>query len=69
MKPLRAFIVATYGEERVREAEARLCRTCRFAESQICAPNPSLLPLTTEGKDCPYYVPKRFGATRATGQR
>jgi len=47
---LAARILAKWGPERVREAEARLCSVCRRGPG-----NCSLVPITTAGEDCSYY--------------
>lgn len=64
-KRLRDTLIAKLGRERVQEAERRLCANCRYSESAICAPNPAMLPLTSQGDDCPYFVPSQFGAVVA----
>jgi len=48
---LQKEIRETFGEEAIREAKRRLCLNCSF-------PCPNLLPITSDGKDCPYFKPR-----------
>jgi len=57
-KLIRAILVSKLGMDRVIEAEKRLCGSCRFQSCGVmCEPNPTLLPLTSDGQDCPYFIP------------
>lgn len=52
-------IIAKYGREALLDASARLCESCeRYEEFSGIVCNRGLLPLTTEGKDCPYLEEK-----------
>lgn len=42
-----------FGEARIGRAILRLCRQCEFSDTCL------LFPLTTKGKDCPYFKKKR----------
>jgi len=44
-------IIEKFGEEAILEARKRLCKEC-FINCSF------LLPLTTEGRDCPYFKQK-----------
>lgn len=70
---LRQDIIERFGAAAIAEAETRLCRSCRFDNGQttfLCELNAILLPITSEGEDCPYHVPKTFGAdATSTGPR
>jgi len=46
---LKDYIREKYGEETIQEARERLCRRC--ARYYSC----SFLPITSDGKDCPYF--------------
>lgn len=45
----QSLIIEKYGKERIEEAKGRLCSACTLCP---CV----LLPITTKGEDCPYYV-------------
>lgn len=47
-KALQAVIRETFGQTKLRRAMKRLCDNCSH---RPCL----LLPLTTKGKDCPYF--------------
>ena len=65
-KTNRGTLIRSLGMERVLEAERRLCGTCHFQQHGLCGPNPALLPLTSKGEDCPYYLAKGFGSVVAS---
>lgn len=48
---LQLAIVEKYPEQ-VNEAKLRLCRNCAFNNSRQCQ---TLLPVTSDGGDCPYF--------------
>ena len=48
---LISIITAKYPEK-VNEARQRLCANCAFLNSRECR---NLCPITTEGRDCPYF--------------
>jgi hypothetical protein len=58
---LRKKVQQACGPEKIREATIRLCRTCRFYNSDVttCTLMPLLLPLTAKGEQCPYYLTGR----------
>lgn len=49
---LKDYIVGKYGKEMIQEARNRLCRRCM---DYYC----HLLPITSNGEDCPYLRPPR----------
>ena len=60
---LRERVIQANGADRVKAAELRLCGSCHFEASGIagmCGVNSLLLPLTLEGRDCPYHLPRSF---------
>lgn len=58
MDKIQQEIVERYGVERLNEVRRRLCADCRFASPpSVC----DLLPITSDGHDCPYWQPKRRG--------
>lgn len=48
---MRREIIERFGVKRVGAAYIRLCANCKIRDCFLC-------PLTTEGKDCPYYAPR-----------
>jgi hypothetical protein len=47
-------VAARLGPDRLKEARARLCaRCCHVGQGACLYP---ILPLTSDGEDCPYYV-------------
>ena len=55
----REKIILALGPQRIADAERRLCAVCRFgAVELVCGVDPLLLPLTSAGEDCPYYLAK-----------
>lgn len=64
---LRQDILARFGAK-VRENELRLCANCRNYDGTACIPFPPLLPVTSRGLDCPYFLIKWHAeATRSPG--
>jgi len=52
---LQDEIRAQYGDKVIFSATKRLCQTCKYMRD--C----ELIPVTTEGKDCPYYAQRKLG--------
>ena len=50
---MRKTIITKFGQKAIDKAKARLCSHCRFRASNACK---TLLPLTTAGEDCPYFI-------------
>ena len=53
MTTLQEVILARFRAQQIREREVRLCGTCAYANSVQCSCR--LLPITSDGGDCPYY--------------
>ena len=55
-------VLLANGRPAIEQAQVRLCGACHFECTSIpgtCGVNNLLLPLTTDGKDCSYYLTKR----------
>jgi hypothetical protein len=54
----------TLGAQRIEEAAKRLCSTCHFKAQYGpyggCGIDGLLLPLTSNGEDCPYFLTENF---------
>lgn len=51
---LQDQILAKWGPEKIKELRQRLCKVCVFRE--LAGRPCTLLPITLEGQDCPYYA-------------
>lgn len=56
---LQKRIEERFGEEAIQEARRRLCHHCSFN----C---PLLLPICSDGKDCPYFQRRENATTNST---
>lgn len=57
----RQDLVHALGPDLLRDAELRLCSCCQFQSSfavGLCSVDNLILPLTSSGEDCPYYLPR-----------
>ena len=59
---VRQNIIAKWGQVKIKDTERRLCRSCHFWQMplELCGLNQLMLPITREGLDCPYHIPKLF---------
>jgi hypothetical protein len=57
----RKQVVERNGADAIRAAEIRLCGSCHFEATAcvgMCGVNSLLSPLTYDGRECPYHLPK-----------
>lgn len=59
----RQDLMLALGPDRIRDAERRLCMSCRYQSplsAGLCGMNQLMVPLTEKGEDCPYFLSKSF---------
>ncbi len=62
---LQQEIRARFGDWQIEAREQSLCQWCISFDYQHCKHN--LLPVTSEGNDCPYYHERQQDNTRLQG--
>lgn len=51
----KAHFIEEHYPEKLAENKERLCSTCKGVPTSAKPPNCELLPVTTDGENCPYY--------------
>ena len=54
-------VIEKYGAARIEAGRQRLCANCSRGKGGCCDEFTYLLPITSDGDDCPYFRPLQLG--------